>query len=339
MTNRRSLYIDFVKGVLIFLVIFGHVLQYIKYGDQINFWYSYLFKFIYMFHMPLFIGISGYFAYFSLEKNTPGNYLKSRVRVLLIPLIVWSILLAVIGILIYNKFDIGFMSRYSIGQLRAFWFIWAIIVYSIIVSLLKILRLNNIFIITLLAIIFSFVSCLSTGIFAVIKGLFPFFIVGFALAQSSIDINKIYSYIKKYLVLLLFPAVICFILWDMKDYIYITPSEYHYWDITIFRFLASLIFSVFFMVISYIIYQYIEKKKITYFLIKLGKETLAIYIVQTFFFSIYSEFFLQPTVLPGISILYIIPAAILTMLIYYFIRLLSKNEYLSLYLFGKRKNL
>ncbi|MGY4327249.1 surface polysaccharide O-acyltransferase-like enzyme [Bradyrhizobium sp. LB7.2] len=57
----RDLSLDFAKGALIVLVIVGHLIQYVIYRDD-GFWYSPYYKSIYMFHMPLFMAISGYLS-------------------------------------------------------------------------------------------------------------------------------------------------------------------------------------------------------------------------------------------------------------------------------------
>jgi fucose 4-O-acetylase-like acetyltransferase len=53
---KKDIKLSNVKGVLIFLVVFGHVFE--PFRDQ----YFGLYAFIYAFHMPLFIFVSGYFA-------------------------------------------------------------------------------------------------------------------------------------------------------------------------------------------------------------------------------------------------------------------------------------
>lgn len=57
----RDLSFDFIKGVLIILVVLGHVIQGLYGIDNPDVWENLLFTIIYTFHMPLFIFISGYF--------------------------------------------------------------------------------------------------------------------------------------------------------------------------------------------------------------------------------------------------------------------------------------
>ena len=66
--NNRNLYIDLIKGIAIITVIIGHLIQYTSVGN-FNFYENYIYKFIYSFHMPLFMLISGYLFYFSLIKT------------------------------------------------------------------------------------------------------------------------------------------------------------------------------------------------------------------------------------------------------------------------------
>jgi len=55
----RILWADNLKGFLILLVVFGHVIQF-SIPDYKN---LHIFNYIYSFHMPLFMAISGYVSY------------------------------------------------------------------------------------------------------------------------------------------------------------------------------------------------------------------------------------------------------------------------------------
>lgn len=66
--EKRNEKIDFLKGVAIFLVVYGHIIQYcIK--NKGDFFLNLVFKIIYSFHMPLFMIISGYLFYNTLQNN------------------------------------------------------------------------------------------------------------------------------------------------------------------------------------------------------------------------------------------------------------------------------
>ncbi len=85
--NNKRYFIDNIKVVLIFLVVFGHLIE--RYIETSNLLMS-IYMFIYIFHIPLFIYISGY-----LSKNIYKSK-KIFFKDLLIPYvllnIVWYIL-------------------------------------------------------------------------------------------------------------------------------------------------------------------------------------------------------------------------------------------------------
>lgn len=75
----REHYWDAVKALLIILVFLGHAIQIIMGGD---YWNHPVFKGIYMFHMPLFIMVSGYFGITGIEKRGWPNVLHQAMRLL-----------------------------------------------------------------------------------------------------------------------------------------------------------------------------------------------------------------------------------------------------------------
>ena len=70
---KRNDYIDFIKGVAILLVLVGHAIQYCygaEYFLQGAYFSNPIFKFIYTFHMPLFMAVSGYLLQQTLTHRT-----------------------------------------------------------------------------------------------------------------------------------------------------------------------------------------------------------------------------------------------------------------------------
>lgn len=57
--KTRISFFDNARFLLMVLVVFGHLLQPFTIQNQ---WYNKLYLFIYTFHMPAFIFISGYFS-------------------------------------------------------------------------------------------------------------------------------------------------------------------------------------------------------------------------------------------------------------------------------------
>ena len=85
MGKERIKSLDFLKGIAIFLVFVGHAIcrcHADAYDDM-------LFNYIYSFHMPLFMFISGYFS-FKLVNN--WNDIKKKFYQLIVPIIAYSII-------------------------------------------------------------------------------------------------------------------------------------------------------------------------------------------------------------------------------------------------------
>lgn len=96
-TEKRTDSLDIFKGVLIFLVVLGHFLLPIKEREYLLF--NKLFFFIYSFHMPAFIFLSGYFYYDSWKKR--GTKLKSFIPLIMLFLLM-KIILHISDILFYG---------------------------------------------------------------------------------------------------------------------------------------------------------------------------------------------------------------------------------------------
>src|SRR5699024_4083736 len=82
---KRYAYFDNAKLILIFLVVFGHMIQpFIDASHEINT----LYLWIYTFHMPAFIFLAGFFAKGSGNKE----YIVNLAKKLLIPYIIFQLL-------------------------------------------------------------------------------------------------------------------------------------------------------------------------------------------------------------------------------------------------------
>lgn len=81
---ERNYLFDNLKALMLFLVIIGHILDpYIERQDSL---YRYVMQYIYLFHMPMFAFITGYFT-----KNTEKAR-ATAVRKVLLPYLFWQLL-------------------------------------------------------------------------------------------------------------------------------------------------------------------------------------------------------------------------------------------------------
>ena len=84
---------DNLKGIMIFLVLFCHYIEKMYASWQDDLFTRYLYYFVYLFHMPVFIFISGYFS----KKNNSDNYYKKTISNCLIPFLLFNLLYSLMG--------------------------------------------------------------------------------------------------------------------------------------------------------------------------------------------------------------------------------------------------
>ena len=160
--RKRNYSLDIFKGVLIFLVVFGHFLLPVKEREYTLF--NKLFFFIYSFHMPAFIFLSGYFYYNSWKRK--GTKLKSFIPLIMLFLMM-KILLHISDMLFYGDRSIipDFLHESSTP-----WYISALVFFRLSLYPLELfLKLNKkkltsgavIIYVTALIIFFTFFSMLN----------------------------------------------------------------------------------------------------------------------------------------------------------------------------------
>ncbi|TCP30202.1 fucose 4-O-acetylase-like acetyltransferase [Scopulibacillus darangshiensis] len=112
--GKRDYYFDNAKFILILLVVFGHSISPLKDGNGVLFS---LYKFIYLFHMPAFILIAGYFT---KGFDKPG-YVKKVFKKTLIPYFIFQV--------IYNfyYFFTGYDEHFTFSLLDPHWSLWFLI--------------------------------------------------------------------------------------------------------------------------------------------------------------------------------------------------------------------
>lgn len=171
-TTSRSKYFDNAKFILIFLVVFGHMISPYKDQDKVLFT---LYTVIFLFHMPAFILISGYFAKGFKNKG----YLLKSVQKILIPYFIFQIIYSVVYFLVGKEktleFDL-FQPHWSL------WFLLSLFFWNLLLYVFARLKWVGLLIAVLLGIAIgyfehagSFMSISRTFVF------FPYFLLGFLL--------------------------------------------------------------------------------------------------------------------------------------------------------------
>lgn len=135
---KRDYSIDFVKGVLIVLMIYGHTE---RVGSMQATW-EYIVQWIYSFHMPVFLIVSGYFFHSRLQSK---DILKPLLRRLALPYVIF-ITLYLVGLMGAEKVGFhtsnappesigGFLAAVFLYGAGALWFIHALIGMQLIFAL------------------------------------------------------------------------------------------------------------------------------------------------------------------------------------------------------------
>ncbi len=176
-TSKRSKFFDNAKFILIFLVVFGHLISPLKEQDGILFT---LYTVIFLFHMPAFILISGYFAKGYKKKG----YLKKSVKKILIPYFIFQIIYSVYYYLI------GKEERLTVDFLHPHWTLWflmSLFFWNLLLYAFARMRWMGFAIAIVLGVaigyvepVGSFLSLSRTFVF------FPYFLLGFLLNGNQL---------------------------------------------------------------------------------------------------------------------------------------------------------
>lgn len=176
-SSKRSQYFDNAKFILIFLVVFGHVISPLKGKDNLL---STLYTFIFLFHMPAFILISGYFAKGYRKKG----YVRKAFKKILIPYVIFQV--------IYSLFYFwnGETAAFKIDLFHPHWTLWfllSLFCWNLFLYVFARLGWIGFFIAVALGIgigyidhIGSFLSLSRTFVF------FPYFLLGFLLQREQL---------------------------------------------------------------------------------------------------------------------------------------------------------
>ena len=196
-TNSRLNYIDNLKGVLIILVVFAHIIEFFLENTI----FKYIYIIIYSFHMPLFIFISGYLS----TKQTSKKVIKK----LIVPYFIFQFLYCLFSIYVLKAdTKINFTTPYWI-----MWYILALIIWNILIQYFN----TNIFPdyrkALLITIIFGIVIGFDDSVsyymsLSRVIVFFPFFLLGYSLRNKEIDISAIKNVPKLKIILTILTILI-----------------------------------------------------------------------------------------------------------------------------------
>lgn len=177
----RLLSFDIAKALCIILVVAGHFRP--EYAPD---WYLHIWKWIYSFHMPLFMFASGYIYIAFKKEESYLSFINKKLKRLMVPYIVVSVIIISIKLLTQNGnyvenpvVPMSFITMLYKPEAGYFlWFVWALFLYFLIIPFFK-TKMSR-FCLFALAIIFHYVNFENTTIFALheSKRMFLWFMLG-----------------------------------------------------------------------------------------------------------------------------------------------------------------
>lgn len=287
----RNRYADTIKGIIILLVILGHSIQYGNgqyYLHNGLFFYNPVFKFIYSFHMPIFMLISGYYMGISINRHTTFELIYNKICHLLVPVAAFGLLTeGSITKLLYtinggmNIYDFGVEYIYLIYMNYHLWFLWSVFFNSIIVIFVS-KWFDNPLIYLFIGFFMLFIP--NHKLLGVYSFMYPYFIIGYYAYRTNF-LNKITITKEKSFTLgILF--LICIVFYNKDSYVYTSGqcilNGIYYLLLDIYRFVTGLIGSAFVLCFIYLFYQHFN---FSYVFQKLGKNSMELYCFQDLIIS------------------------------------------------------
>ena len=192
----RNSAFDSLKFFAIFLVVWGHSIQYL---NSVNCVEEPMYRIIYSFHMPLFMMISGYFATGSMKMDFFSMILKKG-RQILLPCFAWITLvwlcLNIIEVIKGNQ--ILFIKLYW-GYLNQFWFLKSLFICYLLAFIGRKGGMLGMSVAVLIS------QCIS---YSSVNFMFPAFVIGLFLRETNFLYGQYIRY--RYIVYLLFVMMLVF---------------------------------------------------------------------------------------------------------------------------------
>ena len=279
---KRDIYWDSLKFVLIFLVVYGHIAPRYLEGSQFN---MAIYNFIYMFHMPLFVFVSGRFSHIRDRKK----YIQGICR-LFETYLVFQIIRISIQVV---KGEELLLSCFTTPQ-WTLWYLLVLIYWRLAVLYLpeNILQYRKVILIVSLfiSILVGFIPIDDAFAFQRTFAFLPFFVMGFF--SSDVDIRKYINKIASFFAVLVLIVTFVFFYFYFGDidlvFVHHCKSSYWSYDFyhTMLRFVARCIYIPTAIILGLFVMRIIP---INMKLAKWGSVTLFIFIYHTFAINVLLE--------------------------------------------------
>lgn len=344
MTSKKRLHsFDVLKLFAIFLVLWGHCIQYFLTSPYTE---EPVYRFIYSFHMPLFMMVAGFFAT-PTTKLPISLFLSKKFKQLILPCLSWGVLLWLIGGFINSiREESGFsLTKLLSALFYNYWFLKSLFIcYLLVYSVYQLGKHKWIgFFLTLL--ISQIVSVFQINVFQ-INVMYPCFLVGICLKMKW-NLFKQYS---KYLFGLFAVSFIVMsffwneTFWQPVNNVKSALLEGN-WELVMlsayrrsFRIIIGIIGSLTFIFLFHLLFDQKHLSKFLNICCKWGQYTLGIYVLQvTIVETVMSRYVMLDSL--GFVVFNFIVAPLISIVVLIvcveIIKIISRSNLLSFLFLGK----
>lgn len=290
--KKRNLFLDFAKAFAVILVVIGHCIQFgagTNYLKEELFFDNIIFKYIYSFHMPLFMLISGYLFAFGIRKGAK-DIIVNKTKSLIVPILAWATLPLAVFLITKDVTVFSVIKYYIANSIYSLWFLWAVFWCSLIVLVVNKLLNDKIFVYILIFVVSFFVPDIYH--IDLYKFMFPYFVIGYMYKKYDLQekLKAIYNS-DCFICVIGIVFILLFCLFERDSYIYVSGHLIVGKDfvnqlfVDFYRYITGLTGSVFTLLLLIKIYNFCTQKKIlkeNNVILTIGKNTMGIYIISGF---------------------------------------------------------
>lgn len=323
---------DFIKFMAIFLVLWGHAVAELRTAEYAS---NPLFRFIYSFHMPLFMMIVGFFSA-NIYRRSFREMVTRKFRQLILPFIFFAFVMAIV-----SRVFLGY-GRFINHFVNGLWFLKSsfvcVLLYWVATSLFKNKRRGMVLTLIISILLEPALSFLPYTFYQYIPNfelarMYPCFLVGAILHGNYEQFKATTGYL----------ACCCFVVfcllyigWDSSFFTsQVLAADWHYW----YRLAIGLAGSLFIISVVEILFSRLDHiPKFLDLCCLWGQETLGIYCLQTLILEIllarYVKFEDSNIVIFNFVITPLISLVVMGVCIY-MVKLIKANRYLGCLFLGK----
>ncbi len=274
--TQRVTYWDVAKAIAIICVVWGHCLQNMT-ADS-NYWHTdFISRLIISFHMPLFMVISGYFAYNSLFRPIASTLKKKGIQ-LILPSISWYLIVSLLAMVFHRDFRAERFGDIITTLPYSYWFLKSLFAcYLITLIGAKLMQWHKWTIILYAVAIFCGGEILN---YAGTISMLPFFLAG-VIVHNYKDV--LYNYHKSVTAVSALSFIVLFVMYDSSDYnMYLNPFTHSRggYNTLLIRTLIGASGSISILVLIRCVSLKLQNAKIIKILATTGTMTLGIYCIQ-----------------------------------------------------------